>query len=248
MIALLVAFMAVGCVTEEANERSSRELATAIWNEVDSDLEVIHSILRNVVHMDYMLGLEDAEREAYIARYLPDLKGSNGRYLLTLNTAYNTRYTTTFETGDKRLSDGGEWHVCSPSSIAFDMEIKPKGDGSAVIATFNELIISESSGTAQLEISYDMEPNDDGLNEAIIEYKGNITMVDPEASRQQPLTLTTNVTYMEYHEFLGMVAGSLKILCTDKLYGTEDRVNVSISYNPRRVYLECYGEQHTIYN
>lgn len=250
MTSALVALMIVSCVTEEAQERSTKELATQIWHEVDNDLKVVHSILRNVVHVDYMLGLAEAEREAYIEQHLPHLNNSNtnGRYLLTVNTTYDTSYTTIFDTGGKPLCDGGEWHVSSPSGTIFEIDIKAKPDDeNSIVVTFQELIISESSGNAQLEISYNMAPNDEGINEAIIEYKGEMTMVDPEASSTRVLTLKTKIGYMEYHEFKGKVAGTLEILCIDELYDTEDRVFADITHDPRRIFLECYGEQFILY-
>ena len=253
MIVALVALMPMGCVSDNGDTRSTKQLGLGIWHEVDNDLNYVNGILRNVVHLDYLMGIEDeAERADYIAAYLPTLQHSNsqGRYLLTTNTQYNTRYTTTFETGDNRLSDGGTWHISCPSGLIFDLEITPKeGADGRYIATFNKLQIFESSGSARLEVSFktDKEYNSQGLNGAIIDYSGEMVMVDPEASIERPLTLTTTIQYFEYHEFIGCVSGAMEIVCHDEIYGTKDRVGVDIDYNPRRVIITCWGEQHKIF-
>lgn len=250
MIVAFVALVAVGCVSDDADERSSKELGRRIWLEVANDIGHINEILVSVVHLDYMLGLDEGEREAYIAEYLPNLEGNNGRYELTVTTTYNTRYTTTFDTGGKSLSEGGEWRVSSPSGIAYELNIKPKtDDSSSFIATFTELSIAESTGEARLEISFytDNKNNDKELNEAVVEYHGTLNMIDDEASQEKPLTLTTEIGHITYRQYAGIVAGTMEIICRDMLYETEDRVSVDVSYKPRRVVISCWGEQHTIY-
>lgn len=252
MIVALVALMPMSCVTDEGDVRTTKDLGTRIWRAVEADLNYVNEIFRNVVHLDYMMGIEDeTERMAYIEEYLPNthISEKEGKYLLTTNTQYSTSYTTTIETNGQRLSDGGSWHLSCHTSIIFDMDITPKEGSDNVVATFNKLQIFESSGSARFEISFttDTEYNKDGLNGAIIEYSGEMVMVDTEASKESPLTLSTTVRHVEYREFLGYIAGSLEIVCLDERYGTEDRVSVDIDYDPRRVIISCWGEQHKIF-
>lgn len=253
IIVAFVAMIATSCVTNDGEERSTKELGAKIWNNVESDLNQVNGVFRDVVQLDYMMGIEDeAERKAYMEEYLPNIKrsGDSGRYLLTTNTQYNTRYTTTIETNDQRLSDGGTWHLSCSSGIVYDIDIAPmEGSDDSFVVTFNKLEIFESSGQARFEMSFttDTEYNTQGLNGAIVEYSGEMVMVDPEASKERPLTLSTKVHHIEYREFIGYISGSLEIECRDDYYGTKDIVGVDIGYDPRRVIISCWGEQHKIF-
>jgi hypothetical protein len=248
-IVALVALISVGCISDDADSRSTKGLGVAIWNETRSDLDYINAIFKDVVHLDYMLGIDnDDERNAYAEVYLPKLNTTDkvNRYLLTTTTLYNTRYTIIVDTEGQRLSDGGTWHISRDGH--FELDIRPKsGSERKFIATFSELNILESQGDAQLELNYQTEMTDEGLNDVIVEYKGTMEMVDNEASTEKPLTLNTTISCITYQSLWGMVDGSLSIECVDELYNTKDTVRVDIGNNPRRVTIICYGEQHTIY-
>ena len=75
IIVAFVAMIATSCVTNDGEVRSTKELGAKIWNNVESDLNQVNGVFRDVVQLDYMMGIEDeAERKAYIEEYLPNIK------------------------------------------------------------------------------------------------------------------------------------------------------------------------------
>lgn len=225
-----------GCVTGNGTDKQYDTIGKSIWEAVRLDLNRIHDILELVVKAEYILTLEsEEEREEFIFNQFRGSEVSiDDRHIIIKSpTTYDTYYTTTILTNGATIGEAGEWQVVRTGGWGYTLTLRSTNKG--IEAIFSDIRHRESRGNASLLLDYDYS----GLGSAIsLMYSGQLVMIDDDASKDKPLTLTATITApITYYNTEGMTDGSMEIECYDELYDNRDVVGVDILSEPYRVAL-----------
>lgn len=198
-----------------APERMGKE----IWDTTYRDLTRVNEILDYVARYNYLCSIEDeTEREAYrIANFSnATINIEQNIHSIIHTTSYGTSYIVKIVEGEN------SWHISRSGGNGYDLTITHNSDGSYT-AYFNYFYRNELIGQGEFEVEVEYGDN------PIISYTGTLTMTDYSASRDLPLTITTEITdALVYDSGSGISDGEMNISVYDALYDTTDNITVHI--------------------
>jgi hypothetical protein len=252
-ILIIILALSVSCQYESSEERDASKLGKAIWEEARLDIEFTLDAIVDVLNIDYIIALDDAESQAEL---FAQLYGSDKEFdcsdadsgiyrIITRNVTTGAIIRRiTYVTNNRPLNEG-EWSVTRESGDYYAITFTPQGDG-CIKAEYDDLYHVESAGDAEMVFTYKCALTM-GVPSFNISYLGRIEMVDPVMSAKKPLTLTIETTDVShYSSSRGIMQSMFEIICKDDYYDVTDKISVEVIYNSQRsAIITCYGETDT---
>lgn len=201
----------------------------AIWDTTYQDLKRVNEIFDYIARYNQLCSIEDeTEREAYrIANFAnATISVEQNIHTIVHTTSYGTEYIV------KIVEGKTSWHITRSGGNGYDLTLTPNADDSYT-AHFNYLYRNEliGQGDFKAEVVYADEPT--------ISYTGTLTMTDYSASKDKPLTITTEITEaLVFSQGAGISDGRMNITVYDALYGTTDKITAHITKD-KKVIIDC---------
>ena len=252
LFAIIPLFALTSCKMEEGEERSSLKLAKLIYERSNRDMEFAANCIMSAVHFNRLLSLDTEElRSEYQEVFFPhsQLLEQDGVYTLLYQTNYGGYSELKISTGGVALGKG-VWKLEYNSGDSFTLLIKP-GSG-----TYSQAELSfdnrDSEGVANLQFQFTYVPwtYNEAMKVGKIGITGELTAVDRQASKVEPVTIRTNISaplVFDYNMSYFSL-GSTDITCHDAIYDVTDRVQAEYFAVPHRVVLKCNGDSWTLTN
>lgn len=239
----------VSCKVSDGDKRSTKRLASEIWNASKSNIESVRNAIEEVIYIDYLLQLNTEERDRYLNKYFMGgtLYNNSHGYIIRATTQYNTTISWSVTTNGAALGKG-EWLVVRTGGEGYTLRVRPVGGGE-MVAEFDVFYSAALQGRADINFCYIMM-REEGLAYPVIMgyYEGEIWVEDRENNPTAPVYVNTTITeQLQISEYYGLMRGAVDVECIDEFYGAHDCISADISFYPRRVDVTCYGDVHTFY-
>lgn len=239
-IILLIAAITLcsGCEWDGGQKRDLTRVGYHLWNIASDDLGYMNEAFEFAARYNALLSIDDeAEREAYISRYFQGAEISTDGNIHTIRyaTKYSTTYNITIE------FDATSWRIRRSGGNGYYMTITRSDDIYDIDVDY--MYHNESAGEGHFRGSSYME---DGY--LFIRYTGGLVMVDREASKSKPLTVTTDIIQdIVFSPNRGIIEGKIDIEAYDAIYDSTDRATATVLRLERKVVVESMGTT-TTYN
>lgn len=228
----MVGLFTTSCEYYGGEYYSPERMGKEVWDMTYRDLMRVNEILDYVARYHYLCSIEDeTEREAYhIANFSnATINVEQNIHSIVHTTSYGTSYIV------KIVEGKSSWHITRSGGNGYDLTITHESDDSYA-AYFNYLYRNELIGQGEFDITVEHGES------PIISYTGTLTMTDYSASKEKPLTITTEITEaLVYEDYYGITDGHMYITIYDALYDSTDKVEATI-LKDRKVIIEHLGE------